>query len=66
VGLPWLGATCSGDGGTTSVSATVVVDRLLDDDGNFGAENVLDAVEIIESCEFDGSGFVAAGMVGMW
>jgi hypothetical protein len=56
----------SGDGGTTSASATVVVDRLLDDDGNFGAEKVLDARETTESWEFGGSGFAAAEMVGMW
>jgi hypothetical protein len=32
-----------------SASAAVDVDKLLDDDGSLGAENVLDTVEMIES-----------------
>jgi hypothetical protein len=39
-----------------SVSAVVDVDRLLEDDGNAGAENTLDTVEWTDSCEFCGSG----------
>lgn len=34
-----------------SVSVVVDVDRLLDNDGKFGAEKVLDTVEIADSCE---------------
>lgn len=39
------------DGVVSSVSVVVDVDRLLDDDGNLGAEKVLDTVDITDSCE---------------
>jgi len=39
------------DGGVNSVSAAVDVERLLEDDGNPGAEKVLDAIECNDSCD---------------
>jgi hypothetical protein len=39
------------DGVVDSVSVVVDVDRLLADDGSFGAEKVLDTVEITDSWE---------------
>lgn len=54
------------DGGLASVSAIVDVDRLLDDDGSFGAENVLDTVDSTDSWESGGSGLCAVAMVGIW
>jgi hypothetical protein len=58
----WLGAaaTLAGADDVGSVSVVVDVDRLLDDDGSFGAEKVLDAVDIADSCEFGRSGCSAA------
>jgi len=37
------------DGVVRSVSVVVDVDKLLDDDGNFGAEKVVDTVEMTDS-----------------
>jgi hypothetical protein len=51
VGLLWVTATLVVDGVVDSVSVVVDVDRLLADDGNFGAEQVLDTVEITDSWE---------------
>jgi hypothetical protein len=56
VGLLWL-ATLVDEGLVKSVSvfAVVDVDRVLEDDGNPGAENRLDTVDWADSCEFGGS-----------
>ena len=48
-----------------SVSVVVDVDRLLEEDGNFGAENVLDTVEMADSWEFGSSGLCTVVMVGV-
>jgi hypothetical protein len=48
-GLVWLEATLVDAGEVNSASVVVDVDRLLDDDGNFGAEKVLDTVDTTES-----------------
>jgi hypothetical protein len=45
-GFVWLEATL----------VDVDVDKLLEDDGNFGAEKVLDTVDTTESCELGSSG----------
>jgi hypothetical protein len=51
VSLLWVAAPLVADGVVNSVSVVVDVDRLLDDNGNFGAEKVLDTVEIADSCD---------------
>jgi hypothetical protein len=48
--VPWLETTLV-DGVVRSVSVVVDVDKLLDDDGSFGAEKVLDTVEMTDSWE---------------
>jgi hypothetical protein len=53
-------ATLAGADDTGSVSVVVDVDRLLVDDGSFGAEKVLDTVERADSCESGRSGWSAA------
>lgn len=45
----WLDVTLVDEGVVKSVSAVVDVDRLLDDDGNFGPEKVLDTTERTDS-----------------
>lgn len=42
-------ATSAGVGVIRSVSVVVDVDKLLEDDGSFGAEKVLDTAEVIDS-----------------
>jgi hypothetical protein len=42
-------ATSAGIGVIRSVSVVVDVDKLLEDDGSFGAEKVLDTAEVIDS-----------------
>jgi hypothetical protein len=49
-----------------SVSAVVDVDKLLDDEGSFGAEKMLDTVEITDSCESGGSGLCAVLSAWVW
>jgi hypothetical protein len=49
-----------------SVSVVVDVDRLLDDEGSFGAEKVLDTVEIADSCESGKSCLRAVAAAGAW
>lgn len=56
MGLLWLEATLADAGEVKSASAVVDVDKLLPDDGSLGAENVLDTLEIIDSCELGRSG----------
>jgi hypothetical protein len=41
--------TSAGVGVIRSVSVVVDMDKLLEDDGNFGAEKVLDTAEVIDS-----------------
>jgi hypothetical protein len=55
----WAAATWVDAGDVSSVSVVVDVDKLLDDDGNFGAEKVLDTVEITDSCESGRCGLCA-------
>jgi hydrogenase maturation factor HypE len=55
-GFVWLEATLVDVGEVNSVSVVVDVDKLLEDDGNFGAEKVLDTVDTTESCELGSSG----------
>jgi hypothetical protein len=47
------------------VSAVVDVDRLLDEDGSLGAENVLDTVDTSESWEFGRSGLGTVAIAEM-
>jgi len=67
-GLLGAAATLVEVGVVSSVSVVVDVDRLLDDDddddGNFGAEKVLDTVEIADSCECGKSCLGAAAAAG--
>jgi len=51
IGLLASRATLVGVGVVKSVSVSVVVDvdKLLEDDGNFGAEKVLDTAEVTDS-----------------
>jgi hypothetical protein len=65
VGLAWSVATWVDDGDVDSISVVVDVERLLGTEGNFGAENVLDAVEITESCEFGRSDVETGAIVGV-
>jgi hypothetical protein len=58
-------ATCVDDGDVKSVSAVVDVERLLGNEGNFGAENVLDAVEITDSCESGKSDWITGATAGV-
>jgi hypothetical protein len=62
----WAAATLADAGDVSSVSAVVDVDKLLDDDGNFGAEKMLDTVEITDSCESGGSGLSAVLSTCAW
>lgn len=55
VSLLWLGGGPEVPEDTGSVSATVV-ETLLDDGTNAGAEKVLDTVEIADSCESSSPG----------
>jgi hypothetical protein len=63
--LLWLGATLA-DGVVNSLSVVVDVDKLLDDDGNFGAEKVLDTAESTDSWESGKPGLCTVMMVGIW
>jgi hypothetical protein len=67
VGVLAAAATLAGADDVSSGSVVVDVDRLLDDDGSFGAEKVLDTAETTDSCELGTSGLDAAlsGCVGM-
>jgi hypothetical protein len=51
---------------TKSVSPTVETERLLDEEGNWGAEKVLDAAETYESWESGSSRLYSAGMGAGW
>lgn len=60
MGLLGSGPTFVDVGEVSSVSVVVDVDKLLDEDGNAGAEKVLDTVEMTEPCESGKSGWGAA------
>jgi hypothetical protein len=60
VGVLAAAATLAGADDVSSGSVVVDVDRLLDDDGSFGAEKVLDTAETTDSCELGTSGLGAA------
>lgn len=54
-GTFWFDGALGNGGDVTSVSPVVDVERLLEDEGNRGAEKVLDAVDMYDSCEFGSS-----------
>lgn len=60
MGLLGPGRTFVDVGDVSSVSVVVDVDRLLDEDGNAGAEKALDTVEMTDPCESGKSGWGAA------
>lgn len=62
----WAESTFEDEGDVKSVSATVDADRLLDDDGNWGAENVLDAADTKDSCESGSSRLYRVGTGAGW
>lgn len=55
-----------GNGDVKSVSPAVDMERLLDEDGNWGAENVLDATDTYDSCESGSSRLYSDGMGAGW
>jgi hypothetical protein len=65
VGFLGVAATLVDVGVVRSVSVVVDVDRLLVDEGNFGAENVLDTVEMTDSCESGRSCLCTVVMAGV-
>lgn len=54
-GTFWVDGALDNGGDVSSVSPVVDVERLLEDEGNRGAEKVLDAVDMYDSCEFGSS-----------
>ena len=54
-GTFWFDGALDNGGDVTSVSPVVDVERLLEEEGNRGAEKVLDAADMYDSCEFGSS-----------
>jgi hypothetical protein len=62
----WLSGTLEDNGDVKSVSPVVELERLLDEDGKWGAENVLDAADIYDSCESGNSRLYSGGRGAGW